>query len=69
MITAHLPPGCILSRVAKWRGPYDDTLIYDRTVTATQSHWILSFVVPWSLAFKLSVWLAAFALYLCRRNA
>ena len=42
-----------------WLWPYSDTFIYLFTVPATQSHWVLSFLLHWTALAELAVILAA----------
>jgi hypothetical protein len=43
-----------------WGAPFDGSLLTLVTVPATQSHYILSFIVHWTFLLELSIW-AAFA--------
>lgn len=51
-----------------WLWPMSTTLYAPITVPATQSHWVLSFVLHWSFLLELSIWLAAASLWLGRRR-
>ncbi len=50
-----------------WLWPFNDTLFYGWIVPATQSHWVLSFVLHWSFAAELVIWLVALGLFLRRK--
>ena len=42
-----------------WAIPFDNRLIEWVTVPATQSHWILSFLLHWTFAMELVIWAIA----------
>ncbi len=50
-----------------WAAPFSDRFFSLVTVPATQSHWVLSFILHWTFLLELAVWAAAFILY--RRKA
>ena len=50
-----------------WLWPLTDKLYVPIEVPATQSHWILSFVLHWSFLFEVVIWLVALGLYLQKR--
>lgn len=45
-----------------WAAPFDMRLIEWVTVPATQSHWILSFLLHWTFALEMVIWAIAGAL-------
>jgi hypothetical protein len=51
-----------------WLWPVSETLYAPIHVPPTQSHWVLSFLTHWSVAFELSIWAAAAALALRERR-
>jgi inner membrane protein len=52
-----------------WAYPVSDTLFFLVTVPATQSHWILSFMVHWTFRLEIAVWLLAGILWVRRGRA
>lgn len=42
-----------------WAAPFNTTLYALVTVPATQSHWILSFLLHWTFLFELVIWAVA----------
>ena len=46
-----------------WFWPFDDTIFTLVTVPATQSHWLLSFILHWSFLAEVGIWSLAFWLY------
>jgi len=46
-----------------WAAPFDMRLIEWVTVPATQSHWILSFLLHWTFALEMVIWAIAGALF------
>lgn len=50
-----------------WLWPLDDHLYALVDVPATQKHWVLSFVMHWTFAAEIAIWLVALALLLKRR--
>ncbi|WP_065322881.1 metal-dependent hydrolase [Tritonibacter mobilis] len=49
-----------------WRAPFDDTLMSLVKVPASQSHWILSYLLHWTFLFELAIWVIALTLWLRR---
>lgn len=52
-----------------WGLPFSDHLITLVTVPATQSHWVLSFLLHWSFLPELVIWAVALFLYFKRKPA
>ncbi len=52
-----------------WGAPFDDRLYSLVTVPATQSHWVLSFVLHWTFAAELLIWGVAIYLFPGKRPA
>ena len=52
-----------------WLWPLSDRLFVQITVQATQSHWILSFILHWSFLFEVVIWVGAFWLYFQKRRS
>lgn len=46
-----------------WGWPFDEYLYSLLVVPATQDHWVLSFLLHWSVLFELAIWLWAAALW------
>lgn len=49
-----------------WGAPLSQALYSLVTVPATQSHWVLSFVLHWTFVFEITIWLLAAWLFLNR---
>ncbi|MEP4037184.1 metal-dependent hydrolase [Pseudophaeobacter sp.] len=49
-----------------WRAPFDDKLYALVEVPASQSHWVLSFLLHWTFLLELCIW--GGAIYLWRRG-
>jgi len=52
-----------LSGGIMWLAPMNDELFSLVTVSATQSHWILSYIFHWTFAFEIAIWGLAAYLY------
>lgn len=61
-ILMHLLLDTISGGIA-WGLPFDDKLFSLVTVPATQSHWILSFMVHWTFLFEIVIWAVAGVLF------
>lgn len=61
-ILMHLVLDTVSGGIA-WGLPFDDRLFAFATVPATQSHWILSFILHWTFTLELMIWLAAETLF------
>ncbi|MFB2531531.1 metal-dependent hydrolase [Paracoccus sp. p4-l81] len=46
-----------------WAAPFSDRFFSLVTVPATRGHWALSFMLHWTFAFELAIWLWAFVLW------
>jgi inner membrane protein len=64
-ILLHLLLDSISGGIA-WAAPVDMTLLSLVTVPASYGHWIISFVLHWTLLLELAVWAAAIALWVRR---
>ncbi len=51
-----------------WFAPLDDRLLSLTVVPTTQSHWILSFLLHWTILLEVAIWGLALALWLRRRR-
>ena len=49
-----------------WGWPFSNEIWAPIEVPATRSHWLMSFLLHWSVLLELAVWIAALALYLRR---
>ena len=52
-----------------WAWPVSTHLVTLITVAATQSHWLLSFILHWSFLPELAIWAGALVLYFKRKPA
>ncbi|MCV2881830.1 metal-dependent hydrolase [Actibacterium sp. XHP0104] len=52
-----------------WGAPFDTRLHALVTVPASQSHWVLSFILHWTFLAELMIWGAALTLFLRRSRA
>jgi inner membrane protein len=52
-----------------WFWPFDGTMSVLVEAPATQSHWVLSFLVHWTFALEAAIMLTAAALFLAARKA
>jgi len=52
-----------------WLAPFDMELHQLVTVSATHSHWILSFIFHWTFTLELLIWSLAFFLFFKSRRA
>lgn len=52
-----------------WLAPFDDRLISLVTVPASQSHWVLSFILHWTFVLELVIWGVAFILWRRSRSS
>jgi inner membrane protein len=64
-ILIHLLLDTIAGGIA-WAAPFDMTLLSWVTVPAAYSHWIVSFLLHWTILLELGVWAAAFVLWVRR---
>ena len=51
-----------------WLYPVSSTLFRLVEVPAAYDHWVISFLLHWTFALELAVWLAALVLWVQRRN-
>jgi len=49
-----------------WGVPFSNHLFSLVTVPATQSHWVLSFILHWTFLLEILIWLIAIALFVQR---
>jgi len=66
-IALHLVLDTFAGGIA-WGWPTSRHLATLVTVPATQSHWVLSFLLHWSFLTELAIWAAAIALYFKRKT-
>jgi hypothetical protein len=52
-----------------WLYPFNDTLYELVTVPATRSHWIWSFMLHWTFALEVMIWIGALLLWRRERAA
>ncbi len=50
-----------------WLWPFSNQLYELTTVPATQSHWILSFMVHWTFGLEIGIWIIAIAMVIRTR--
>ena len=67
-IALHLVLDTFAGGIA-WALPFSDHLYSLVTVPATQSHWVLSFILHWSFLPELALWTAAIFLVFKRKRA
>lgn len=51
-----------------WLAPFNDHLFELMTVPASQSHWILSFILHWTFVLEMLIWGTAIYLYIKARS-
>lgn len=52
-----------------WAAPFSDHLFVLTTIPANYSHWIISFMLHWTFALEVAVWIAAFGFWLKKEKA
>ena len=52
-----------------WGAPLSDHLFAFTTIPAKYSHWIISFMLHWTFALEVAVWIAALGFWLKRKKA
>lgn len=62
-ITLHLILDTLAGGIL-WGAPFSHDLFSFVVVPATQSHWVLSFVLHWTFALELLIWIAAIWVFL-----
>lgn len=51
-----------------WLAPFDTRLVELVTVSASQSHWVWSFVLHWTFALEVMIWVVAVLIYIKGRR-
>lgn len=51
-----------------WQWPFSDRLFHLATVTPTDHHYVVTFMLHWSFLIEIAIWILAITLFLKRKS-